>query len=89
MRNESMTGWRVCPGDVRWVQVPGIVKPINCGSADRARLIAVAPDAHEANKSALMVLCALEKANDWHPNMEKDIAFAIEACRAAMSKAAA
>lgn len=52
-----------------------------------ARLIAAAPDGHEANKAALMVLCALERANDWHPNTEKDIAFAIEACRAAIAKA--
>lgn len=41
----------------------------------------------EANKSALMVMCALEKANDWHPNMEKDIAFAIDATRAALTSA--
>jgi hypothetical protein len=52
-----------------------------------ARLIASAPESHEANKLALMVLCALEKANDWHPNMQKDIAFAIEANRAAIAKA--
>lgn len=52
-----------------------------------ASLIAAAPDGHEANKVSLMVLCALEKANDWHPNMAKDIAFAIEANRAAIAKA--
>jgi hypothetical protein len=39
----------------------------------------------EAMKSALCVLCAAEKANDWHPNMAKDFAFAIEALRAAIS----
>lgn len=46
--NESQTGWSVCPGDARWVKVPGIVKPINCGAADRARLVAAAPDLLEA-----------------------------------------
>jgi len=51
-----------------------------------ARLIAAAPESIEANKTALMVLCALQNANDWHPNMEKDIAFAIDGCRAAVAK---
>ena len=54
---------------------------------DDAHLIAAAPDSHEANKVSLLVLCALEKANDWHPNMAKDIAFAIEANRTALAKA--
>lgn len=52
-----------------------------------ANAMAAAPEMHEANKASLMVLCALERANDWHPNMQKDIAFAIEANRAAIAKA--
>jgi hypothetical protein len=40
--------WNVCLGDATHVQVPGVAKPINCGSVDRARLIAAAPDLYEA-----------------------------------------
>lgn len=36
--------WRVCAGDPTRVQIPGVAKPILCGSKERARLIAAAPD---------------------------------------------
>lgn len=52
-----------------------------------ARLIAAAPDSHEANKASLTVLCAIRNAHTWHENMLKDIDFAIEANRAAIAKA--
>lgn len=39
----------------------------------------------EANKASLLVLCALSKA-DWHPNVRKDIDFAIQANRSAIAK---
>lgn len=55
--------------------------------AELRRLDRVNAELVEANKLALMVMCALEKANDWHPNMEKDIASAIDATRAALTSA--
>jgi len=36
--------WRVAPGDARCVFFSGVAKPINAGTAERARLIAAAPD---------------------------------------------
>jgi len=60
---------------------------ISCANEADARLIAAAPEQHEANKTSLCVLCALLDANDWHPNMRKDIEFAIAANRAAIAKA--
>ena len=39
----------------------------------------------ETAKTSLCVLCALLDANDWHPNMRKDIAFAIEGNRYAIA----
>jgi len=54
MTKQSHTpGWIVAAGDSRYVAIPGVVKPINCGSADRARLIAAAPELLEALKQAL------------------------------------
>lgn len=38
-----------------------------------------------ANKASLLVLGVLSKA-DWHPNVRKDIDFAIQANRAAIAK---
>jgi len=35
--------WEVAAGDPTYVRVPGVVKPIQCGSQERARLIAQAP----------------------------------------------
>jgi hypothetical protein len=40
-------------GDATYVRVPGVVKPINCGSKDRARLIAAAPALLEALQGLL------------------------------------
>lgn len=40
--------WKVCAGDATYVQVQGVAKPIACGSKERARLIAAAPDLLEA-----------------------------------------
>jgi hypothetical protein len=41
----------------------------------------------EAHKAALMVLCAVQKMDGLHPNMQKDITFAIEATRGALGVA--
>lgn len=46
--------WHVALGDKAYVCVPGVVKPINCGSAERAKLIAAAPE----------LLAALREADD-------------------------
>lgn len=51
-----------------------------------ARLISASPEMHEANKSSLMVLCAIRGAHLWSRNMLADIDFAIEANRAALAK---
>ena len=50
------------------------------------RLVAAAPDCHEAAKASLTVLCAIRDAQSWSANMLKDIDFAIEACRVAVAK---
>lgn len=47
------TQWIVAPGDPTFVFVPGIVKPIACGSKERARLIAAAPELKEALQNML------------------------------------
>jgi hypothetical protein len=46
--------WKVCAGDATYVQVPGVAKPISCGSQERAHLIAAAPALLEACKAALI-----------------------------------
>jgi hypothetical protein len=46
-------------------------------------------DKREAAKVSLCVLCAVLDANEWHPNMRKDIQFAIDANRAALQCAQA
>ena len=46
--------WRVAPGDARCVFFSGVAKPINAGTAERARLIAAAPD----------MLAALQEASE-------------------------
>lgn len=50
-----------------------------------AALLAELDALREARKSSLLVLCALRDANDWHPNMVRDIDFAIAANRAALA----
>lgn len=40
----STEQWRIAPGDPTCVFVPGVAKPIACGSQERARLIAAAPE---------------------------------------------
>lgn len=43
LERTGMSNWQICLGDPTHVNV-GTAKPIDCGSRDRARLIAAAPD---------------------------------------------
>ena len=56
---------------------------------DDLRLIAAAPDSHEANKLSLMVLCAIRAAGvlSHDQNFLWDLDSAIDANRAALAKA--
>lgn len=53
--------------------------------------MAAGPDLLAAAKASLLVLCALlsERGKAMHPNMVKDVEFAIEANRVAIAKATA
>lgn len=44
--------WAVAPGDARLVLVPGLRKPINAGSAERALLIVEAVNGYSARAVA-------------------------------------
>jgi hypothetical protein len=83
---QQMTGWKVCPGDSRWVQIPMVVKPINCGSADRARLIAAAPELLAACKDALWALDNMSAILNWAA-LESTLQDPRPAMRAAIAKA--
>jgi hypothetical protein len=48
----SASHWSIALGDPTYVCVPGIAKPIACGSRERARLIAAAPQMLEALREA-------------------------------------
>ncbi|MGE0799903.1 MAG: hypothetical protein AB7G13_11600 [Lautropia sp.] len=50
-----MAQWKqgVTAGGRHWVSVPGVVKPINAGNAERAELIARAVNSHDALVAAL------------------------------------
>lgn len=65
------------------------ILPISFARAILAASPTAPPDtlkqALEAHKTSLSVLCALEHANDWHSNMQKDITFAIDGTRAAIA----
>ncbi len=41
---EAKQNWRVAPGDAKYVFFEGVARPINCGSAERAQMVAAAPD---------------------------------------------
>lgn len=56
-------------------------------AAEIDRLRAQVAAMREACKTSLCVLSALKDANDWHPNMTKDIVFAIDGNRAAIDRA--
>ncbi len=56
--NHTRVTWHVSAGDASYVSIPGVVKPIACGSKERARLIAAAPELLEA-------LMATEAALNW------------------------
>lgn len=47
MSKHTTGPWYVAPGDARLVSMPGIVKPINCGNAANAHLIAASPELAE------------------------------------------
>jgi len=51
-------GWRVAAGDSTCVFVPGVAKPIACGSKERALIVAAAPDMLAALEYAEKVLAA-------------------------------
>jgi len=79
----SATGlWTVCPGDARWVSVPGVAKPINAGSAERAQLIAAAP---ELLKTLELIADGLSADGRTMDGMTK--AAAVIKARAAIAKA--
>lgn len=44
----SRQSWRVAPGDERFVFFAGVAKPIDCGSKERARMVAATPELLEA-----------------------------------------
>jgi hypothetical protein len=39
--------WRIAPGDATYVFIPGVAKPINCGSQKAAALIVAAVNAYQ------------------------------------------
>lgn len=63
-----------------------VAMALDAYDARRNPVEAAAPDLYEANKSSLMVLCAIREMHVWSRNMLADIDFAIEASRAALSK---
>jgi hypothetical protein len=68
---------------------PGIVYEFGAEGRANSSLIAAAPTMHEANKFALLALCAVRElvSPAKHPNLLKDIDHAIEANRAAIDEA--
>lgn len=50
------TAWRIAAGDPTCVFVPGVAKPINCGSQERAKLIAAAPELLATLQAVQLVL---------------------------------
>lgn len=53
MSDVMHTPWTVAAGDASYVRVPGVVKPINCGSVERAALIVRAVNAYDDLVKAL------------------------------------
>lgn len=79
--------WRVCAGDSRRVAVPNIVKPIDCGTQDRARLIAAAPEMLAALREAERECRFANLAADGSQKPNTPAARVIAICRAAIAKA--
>lgn len=72
--------WKVCPGDASCVSVPGVVKPIACGSQERARMIAATPELVESLRN--LVGLAKMRGGNLH-----EYGAAIKDAEAALSKA--
>lgn len=76
--------WTVCAGDPAYVSV-GTAKPINCGSKERARLIAAAPEMYEALKTVATI--AAEYVGEYGPSPGGTEVADIEEAFAALAKA--
>jgi hypothetical protein len=59
--------WKVCAGDPTWVEVPDLVRPVNCFSAARARLIVDAVNAYlqQGEPTAKRCCCG---THEWEPD---------------------
>jgi hypothetical protein len=82
-QNQVHEGWRVAAGNAAFVSIPGVVKPIMCGSTSRAHLIAAAPDLLAACEAAATNLVQLYRI----AQLNEDESPALKMVRAAIAKA--
>jgi len=99
MNPNQYTPMCVAAGDARYLSVPGIVKPINCGSARVAGMIAARVNAHDALISALRIATATveldtgngaqEQPDGWPKlaNGDIDVEAVAKLCREAIAAA--